>query len=110
MKITGQIKAINEKSYVSKKTNEESKFLEVLVEQVGEQYPESVLATVFGDKIDNFEKYNNVGDFGELQFNLRARESNGRYFNQISVFRFDKVEKPQAEQQVEEEEDGNLPF
>ena len=96
MKITGKIEAINEKSYVNKTTKVEAKFLEVhfAEDKPNEEFPESLLMTVFGDRVDNFLQYNKVGDAGELQFNMRVKPSkDGRLFNQITFFRLDKVAK-----------------
>jgi len=108
MKITGELKAITEKFYTAKQSGEQVKYLEVLIQERGDDYPMSLVATVFGDKVENFLKFNKVGAYGDLQFNLRAKESNGRYFNQLSVFRFDKVneETPAPAKQVNDD----LPF
>lgn len=108
MKITGELKAITEKFYTAKQSGEEVKYLEVLIQERGDDYPMSLVATVFGDKVENFLKFNKVGAYGDLQFNLRAKESNGRYFNQLSVFRFDKVneETPAPAEPVNDD----LPF
>ncbi len=109
MKITGELKAITEKFYTAKQSGEEVKYLEVLIQERGDDYPMSLVATVFGDKVENFLKYNKVGAYGDLQFNLRARESEKGIFNQITVFRFDKQEEQRAEQEDAQGAD-DLPF
>ncbi len=111
MKLRAEIKKVNEKFYTNKETNEQNSFLEVLFEERNEQYPESVLVTVFGDKKENFNKYNKVGDYGDLQFNLRAKEAkDGRIFNQHNYFRFDKVQAEAPATATEEDNSGDLPF
>ena len=107
MKLRGEIKSINEKFFTAK-DGSETKYLEVHVEQKDEQYPMAIVANVFGDKVENFLKFNKVGAFGDLSINVRVKESKGRLFNSISVWRFDKVEA--IAPAVSEEPTSDLPF
>ena len=108
MKLRGEIKSINEKFFTAK-DGSETKYLEVKVEQKDEQYPMSIVANVFGDKVENFLKFNKVGNYGDLSINVRVKESKGRLFNSISVWRFDKVQE-ETTPGVEEDNSGDLPF
>ena len=108
MKLRGEIKTITEKFFTSK-DGAETKYLEVKVEQKDEQYPMSIVANVFGDKVENFLKFNKVGAYGDLSINVRVKESNGRLFNSVSVWRFDKVETAPAPAE-QEDNSGDLPF
>lgn len=50
-------------------------------------YPVEVCFTAFGnDKVADLDKYQ-VGDTVSVAFNLRAREYNGRWYNDIRVWR-----------------------
>ena len=70
-----------------------------------------------GDEhVDNFIKYNKVGDLVDVQFSISSREYNGNYYTDLRAFRVDKVEagKPQkAEpqpQKAEPQQTDDLPF
>ena len=50
-------------------------------------YPADVCLTAFGnDKVADLDKYQ-VGDSVKVAFNLRAREYNGRWYNDVRVWR-----------------------
>ncbi len=50
-------------------------------------YPADVCLTAFGnDKVADLDKYQ-VGDSIKVAFNLRAREYNGRWYNDVRVWR-----------------------
>ena len=50
-------------------------------------YPAEVCFTAFGnDKVADLDKYQ-VGDQVRVAFNLRAREYNGRWYNDVRVWR-----------------------
>ncbi len=50
-------------------------------------YPAEVCFTAFGnDKVADLDKFSN-GDTVKVSFNLRAREYNGRWYNDVRVWR-----------------------
>lgn len=58
-----------------------------ILEYMDGSFPASVCFTAFGDdKVGELSKYN-VGDSVKVSFNLRAREYNGRWYNDIRVWR-----------------------
>ena len=67
----------------------------------GEQYAEHV---------DNFVKYNKVGDEVEVEFTIRSTDYNGKVYNNLNHWKLDKVgaTTPQPTAKVEEVDD--LPF
>jgi len=80
-----------------------------------EQYNNLYAFEVFSqDKVEQFRKYNQVGDKVTVQFNVNTNEWQGKYFTTLSSWRCVKdVEgKPQQESMVgQTEEDVNdLPF
>lgn len=62
-----------------------------VVEEEGKEYPSSIAIDVWKDKIDEIKKFV-VGDIVKLSLNSKAREYNGKYFNSISAWRFQKIE------------------
>ena len=107
MKITGKLDKIQDKEFTNKE-GETIAYLEIQVTETESQYPNSLVANVFGDKVANFKKFNNVGDYGTLQFNSRVKESTRGAFNSIAVYRFDKETQVQETQTADEGKE--LPF
>jgi hypothetical protein len=64
------------------------------VQECEGQYPQSALFEVFGnEKVDNFLKYNQVGDVVDVEYNLKSNESRtnpGVFFNTISAWKVSK--------------------
>ena len=59
-------------------------------------YPAEVCFTSFGnDKVAELDKYQ-VGDEVKVSFNLRAREFNGRWYNDVRVWRISPVNQVQT--------------
>ncbi len=61
-------------------------------------FPADVVITAFGgDKVSDLQKYQ-VGDSVKVSFNLRAREYNGRWYNDIRLWRIASSVQVAAEQ------------
>lgn len=63
------------------------------------------------EHVDNFVKYNKVGDPVRVEFNVRTNEHNGKFYTSLSPWKIDKlgaVETPQTDSFVDDE-DG-MPF
>jgi len=43
-----------------------------------------------GKRIANFSKFNKVGDFVDVQYEIRCNENGGRWFTSLSAWRIDK--------------------
>ena len=57
-------------------------------------YPAQVCFTSFGDdKVAELDKYG-VGDEVKVSFNVRAREFNGRWYNDVRVWRISPTGQP----------------
>ena len=62
-------------------------------------YPAEVCLTAFGnDKVADLDKYQ-IGDSVKVAFNLRAREYNGRWYNDVRVWRITPAGQPAQVQQ-----------
>lgn len=88
LQITGTIKSISEvQSGISKTTNKEWKKLNFVIETKSD-YPKSVAFTVFGgEKVDNFVKYNKVGQTVDVSFDPESREYKGRYYTDLNAWK-----------------------
>ena len=80
--IKGTIKTIGEVNVVSDKF----KKVEFSIE-TSDQYPKTVAFQITNDKIDNFLKYNKVGQSVEVKFNAESKEYNGRFFTNLTAWR-----------------------
>lgn len=89
MELTGKIIAVlDEKSGVSEKTGNKWRCAQYVIESI-EPTPRRMLFEVFGDgSID----YMNIklGELLTVQFDVDAREYNGRWYNKIRVWRVDR--------------------
>lgn len=115
MKVTGKITKVLPVQSGTSKSGSEWKKLQFVVETT-EQYNNIYCFDLFGEeKVDNFEKYNKVGDNVDVDFNVRTNEWNDKYFTSLDcwkVFKADSgsaVENYHAETKQEAETD-DLPF
>lgn len=75
-----------------------------VVEYQDGNYPAEVCFTAFGnDKVADLDKYQ-TGDSVKVAFNLRAREYNGRWYNDVRVWRLSPAgqEAPQSARQPQQ--------
>jgi hypothetical protein len=97
------------------------------VVKIESQYPQEVVFETSGEKADKFLQYNKVGNFVDIDFNLRGRsylkdggpESSIRWFNSLDAWKIFKsetqtdsaVEAYEAKQTPQQEEEADdLPF
>ena len=115
LQITGTIRSIGEvQSGTSKTTNKEWKKINFVVQTQGE-YSKDVAFNVFGaEKVDNFTKYNKVGQMVDVSFDVESREYKGRYYTDLNAWKV-FTNKDGATASAEPvnsttEDAGNLPF
>ena len=67
---------------------------------------------IFGtEKVDNFEKYNKVGQDVEVSFNIRTNEWKDKYYTSLQAWKVMSGERVEASAPVlEEEGSDSLPF
>jgi hypothetical protein len=86
-----------------------------VIETEGE-YSKSVAFDLFGgEKVDNFVKYNKVGQRVDVSFDVESREYKGKYYSNINAWKVftnkDGSTTASAETTTSTTEDpGNLPF
>tara|TARA_R100000951_G_C2649890_1_gene183994 strand:+ start:96 stop:437 length:342 start_codon:yes stop_codon:yes gene_type:complete len=63
------------------------------------------------EHIDNFIKYNKVGDQVSVEFNVRTNDYNGRFYTSLSPWRVDKLDQAQPVQDsIVTDDTDDLPF
>ena len=71
---------------------------EFILEYQDGNYPADVMVTAFGsDKVADLDRYQ-VGDAVKVSFNLRAREYNGRWYNDVRLWKIAPAGKNAAQQ------------
>ena len=83
------------------------------VGETNEQYNNIYAFELFGEeKVENFNKFNKVGDVVNADFNVSCNEWKGKYFTSLSAWSIFKAENSQptsaAEPQLETNSDDNL--
>jgi len=100
LKVKGKIVKILEVEKGTSKAGKEWKKLNFVID-TGSEYNPEVCFQLFGDeKVENFQKYNKVGQEVEVAFNVSSREFNGKYYHNLDawkVFKSESKEIPQME-------------
>jgi len=101
------------------------KKLEFVVRDDSSQYPQEIPFSIVKDKIDNFVKFNKVGQRVDVSFNLNGRSwlkdgednSKRRWFTDLNAWKVFKSDSQQQEQNTQmsppslsTNEPGDLPF
>ncbi len=85
MEVTGILKVKNDTQVVSAKFKKRE-----FVLTIGDTYPQYVTFILTQDKVDILDNFK-IGDELTVDFNLRGREHNGKYFNTLEAWRIQKV-------------------
>jgi hypothetical protein len=118
MKVQGKITKINEvASGTSAATGKEWKKLSFLLETT-EEYNNLYCFEVFGEeKVEQFAKFNRVGQDVDVDFNVKTNEWKGKYFTSLSawkIFKADVTDAPEGLEvtgtEVKADESNDLPF
>ena len=92
MEVTGKITKVLDVQTGTSKDGKEWKKQSFLVETT-EQYNNLYCIDIFGaEKVDNFAKYQKVGNNVKVTFNVNTNEWNGKYFTSLQSWRIDKVD------------------
>lgn len=79
----------------------------IVIEEVKDQYPQSVAVTFFWDKTDDLDRAS-VWDSVNVKYNINAKEYNWKRYNNINWWTIDIVKG--NVQTTESEYSDNLPF
>ena len=69
---------------------------EIIIEEVGMQYPNSICATAFGEKTLNDVGPFREGDVVKVQVDFRVQEWQGRFFNSLNIWRIEPADQAQT--------------
>ena len=107
MKITGKITKILETQKGTSKAGKDWEKL-IFTLETDEEYNNLYALDIFGvEKVNNFIKYNKVGDVVSVNFNINTNEWKGKYFTSLQAW---KVVKAGEEQTTEDTPAEDLPF
>lgn len=103
--VEGKIKQILPIESGISKAGKDWKKINFILESKDGDYTNTICLDIFGEeKVDNFLKFNNVGDNVTVSFNVSSREHNGRWYTQASAWMVKKLES----QPIDDTDD--LPF
>lgn len=109
MEVLGKIEKVLEKQSGTSKAGKEWVKLDFILKS-DEKYNNTYAFTVFGqEKVENFEKYNKVGDTVKVSFNVNCNEYNGKYYTNLDAWSVFKEGGGKSNDAVAEETE-DLPF
>ena len=117
-KITGIVKWASDVQSGTSQAGNNWQRQEIMVQEIVGEYPQSVVLTLMGDRIEKFSEYVKTPKVGTFHFAMEAREYNGRYWNSMRLYRVDAVGAQQtqqpaaapAETQGTQDNNDGLPF
>lgn len=97
LQITGAITKITDVIEGTSKAGKPWKKLGFVV-QTASEYPKDVYFSVFGEeKVENFLKFNKVGQTVDVSFNVESREYNDRFYTDLQAWKvFTNASKEEA--------------
>tara|TARA_R110002074_G_scaffold295033_1_gene466648 strand:- start:1213 stop:1569 length:357 start_codon:yes stop_codon:yes gene_type:complete len=115
LEMNGTITKISEVQQGTAKSGNEWKKLTFAIKTEGD-YPKVVAFTVFGEeKVDNFMKFNKIGQNVDVSFNAESREYNDKFYTDLQAWKIFAGSKENKPAEVVGAEDGyskasDLPF
>ena len=113
LKLKGTIKEVLKVETGTSKTGKDWSKLTFILD-TKEQYNPLVAFSIFGaEKVEKFEKFQNVGDSVEVSFNISSREYEGKWYNSIDAWmvKAATTDKAPVELNTSDTEDvDSLPF
>lgn len=104
MKFKGRVVSIGKVQTGTSKAGKDWKKQDVVLEEEGTQYPDSLSVTFFNKEI-NFS----VGDLVDIDFNIKATEYNGRHYNNLSTFNWEVINSSQNQHQSQQTTTNDMP-
>ena len=85
--LTGKLKLVQEpQTFASGFTKQEF----VITDDGNEKYPQEIAFQIVQDKVGSLDSFNE-GDVVAVTFDIRGREHNGRYFNNLQAWRVERM-------------------
>lgn len=121
LEITGKISKILDVQTGAKKDGSGDWEKQLFLVDTGMQYNNIYCFEIFGDqKVDNFKKFNKVGQEVTVEFNVNTSEWNGKFFTTLSAWKImatplqggwqNKSSEFDPPKQNNNESDTDLPF
>ncbi len=108
--VTGTIKLIGETQQGTSKSSGKSWKKTSFVITMEGDYPKDAQFIIFGEeKVDNFVKFNKVGQRVDVSFNIESREYNGKYYTDLNAWKVFANKGTEAAPAAEANSDA-LPF
>lgn len=111
MNITGKIEKVLDTVSGTSKAGKEWKKLSFVL-RTEDEYNNLYCFDVFGEeKVENFEKFNKVGQDVTVDFNVKTNEWKDKYFTSLDAWKIFKATPEEADGMVSAEEvEADLPF
>jgi hypothetical protein len=110
MKVTGKITKVLDTQKGTSAAGKDWQKLSFILETT-EDYNNLYCFDVFGDeKVEQFLKYNKVGQEVDVNFNVQTNEYKGKYYTSLQSWKIFKAEAGETALEVVQEEADDLPF
>ena len=110
MKVTGKITKVLDTQKGTSASGKAWQKLSFILETT-EDYNNLYCFDVFGDeKVEQFLKFNKVGQEVDVSFNVQTNEYKGKYYTSLQSWKIFKAEAGEATPEVAQEEADDLPF
>ncbi len=110
MKVTGKITKVLDTQKGTTAAGKNWQKLSFILETT-EDYNNLYCFEVFGDeKVEQFLKYNKVGQEVDVSFNVQTNEYKGKYYTSLQSWKIFKAEAGEATPEVAQEAADDLPF
>ena len=92
LNVTGKITTVLEKQSGTTKSGTDWQTQTFILDN-NEKYNNIFAFDLFGsEKIENFNKYNKIGQTVNVEFNINCREYQGKYYTSLSAWKINKVD------------------
>jgi len=94
LNVNGKITTVLEKQSGTTKTGSDWQTQTFILDN-NEKYNNIFAFDLFGsEKIENFNKYNKIGQTVNVEFNINCREYQGKYYTSLSAWKISKADAP----------------
>ncbi len=106
--VTGVIEKVLDKQSGTSKAGKDWTTQDFIL-KTDSEYNNLYCFALFGaEKIENFEKYNKVGQSVSVEFNVNCREYQGKYYTNLSAWKISKADVSNVEVKQFEVVNGNV--
>lgn len=95
MEVTGKITKTTKLRRGTTKEGKEWESMDFILESQDGEYVNKYCFGLFNEKLNDFKKYNKIGDHVKVSFNIRTTEHNQNYYTNLSPWRIEKIQEEQ---------------